>query len=150
MARRDRRGGAHSAPRKGTSQPPSPSEPTGPSGSDAPPTPPPADAEPPADGPAPDAPSTAPGGVPVPARGAPLGAQTGESFFGSSLPEAAAGVTAADLLSPDPGAPLSRKERRQARSASGDQGGGGRGGGAGKRKNGKPKRNWLHRGPLRG
>jgi LCP family protein required for cell wall assembly len=154
MARRDRRrGGAHSAPRKGTTQPASPSEPTGPSGSEAPPTdaearpgpPPPTPAGPPADGDTVDAPSTGVSGVPVAARSAPLGDQTGESFFGSSLPEAAAGPTAADLLSPDAGAPLSRKERRQARSASGPGGGGGPAGGEGNRRNGKPKRTWLDR-----
>jgi LCP family protein required for cell wall assembly len=98
-----------------------------------------------AGGDAPDAPSTAISGVPAPARGAPLGDQTGESFFGSSLPEAAAGVTAADLLSPDTGVPLSRKERRQARSASGQRGGGRPGGGKGIKKNGKPTRTWLDR-----
>jgi LCP family protein required for cell wall assembly len=143
MARRDRRrGGAHSASRKGTSEPPSASEPTGPSGSDDPPTPPPTDTPPSADGGAQGGPSASTGGPPAPGRGAPLGDQTGESFFGSSLP-AAAGVTAADLLSPDPGAPLSRKERRQARSASGS--GGGPGGGKGTKKNGRPKRTWLDR-----
>src|ERR1035441_6619867 len=109
MARRDRRrGGAHSAPRKGSSQPPSPSDETAASGSDAPPSDagppagpaPPSPTQPPATGDALDAPSAPVSGVPVPGRVAPLGDQTGESFFGSSLPEAAAGASAADLLSP--------------------------------------------------
>jgi LCP family protein required for cell wall assembly len=107
--------------------------------------PPPSPTRPPSNGDALDAPSTPISGVPVPGRGAPLGDQTGESFFGSSLPEAAAGASAADLLSPDAGAPLTRKERRQARSASGKGGGGGPGGGKGSQKGEKPKRTWLDR-----
>ena len=80
--------------------------------------------------------------MPVPGRVAPLGDQTGESFFGSSLPEVAAGASAADLLSPDAGTPLSRKERRQERSASGP---GAPAGGKGNKQSRKPKRTWLDR-----
>src|ERR1700676_2097189 len=122
MARRDRRrGGAHSAPRRGrrsTDLPPEPTPASGP-GPDTPRAPPPpASPLPPSSDPVGDATATVEAtgpptfGVPAPRGGAALGDQTGESFFGSALPPAAAGATASDLLDPDPGTPLSRKDRK--------------------------------------
>jgi len=105
--------------------------------------------------------ATPSGGVPVLGRTAPLGDQTGESFFGSSLPAgAAAAATAAGAsASPDPGVALSRKQRRAGglpsstggggQGGNGDGGGpgtGGPGGNAGSGKGGrKKKRTWLDR-----
>ncbi len=79
------------------------------------------------------------------ASSAPLGDETGESFFGSTLPPAAAGAAAVDPApaTPDRGDALSRKERRAAATAgasSGGHGNGSPGGGKGKR-----KRSWLDR-----
>jgi LCP family protein required for cell wall assembly len=96
-------------------------------------------------------------------RNVPLGDQTGESFFGSSIP-AATGATAAvtseaaggsGALPPDPGVALSRKERKAgggSPAGGGGQGGSGNGrtggtSGAGAGGNGgrKKKRTWLDR-----
>ncbi len=98
--------------------------------------------------------------MPVLGRNVPLGDETGESFFGPTIP-AVTGVTAATAAvpsgppSPDPGVVLSRKERKTAgrSSATGGAGGGkggngasggtvGGGGGNGKR---RKKRTWLDR-----
>jgi len=162
MARRDRRrGGAHSAPRKGRrstdlpAEPTDAAEPVGPAGPPPPATPHRSgDAVTEANPAAPVSPATdtteavvvnPPNPtIPVPAlgRSAPLGDQTGESFFGSSLPPPAAAATASELLSPtpDPGAPLGRKDRKAAASVSAGAGGK-NGGGGSKRK----KRTWLDR-----
>ena len=99
----------------------------------------------------PDFTATPTTGVVTPGPAPELGDPTGASFFGSALPPAAAGATAADLLRPrpDPGTSLSRKDRRAATQADGAGGGGkkgggrggdGRGGGKGRR-----KRTWLDR-----
>ena len=171
MARRDRRrGGAHSAPRKGRRSTDLPSEPT--PGGDA--------ANPPSSGAGPTGPkdlpdvtgstpsapatgdvteatpatgaateavvvdpptSTVP--VPVLGRSARLGDETGESFFATGE------TTASALLSPDPdpGAAVSRKDRKAAKAAAATAAtatAGGRKGGGGAKKD-KKKRTWLDR-----
>ncbi len=99
--------------------------------------------------------------MPVLGRRTPLGDQTGESFFGSSIPAttgatAAVGAVASGASAPDPGVALSRKDRKansRATAAGGGQGGsgdggtggtGGAGAGNGGRKK-KKKRTWLDR-----
>ncbi len=103
--------------------------------------------------------ATPTGGVPVLGRDVPLGDQTGESFFGSSIPAvtgatAATAGAAAGASAPDHGVALSRKERqagRRSSAAGGGQGGSGNGrtggpaGGGGGGKGRKKKRTWLDR-----
>ena len=157
MARRDRRrGGAHSAPRKGRRSTDLPADPSDEPGPEQPP--PQAPSSPSGDAVTEATPATGPShageateavvvGPPTPTVGAPalgrtpsLGDQSGESFFGSATSPAAGAATASDLLHPgsDPGDPLSRKDRRAAAAAASGKGGGGT-------KRTKKKRTWLDR-----
>ncbi len=162
MARRDRRrGGAHSAPRKGRRSTDLPSEPSGSAGSEpsdgaAGAGPAPTAVPPPGTPPPPaavtEASAATPGSgatdateaiavspptraVPAVGRSTGLGDETGESFFATGE------TTAAALLSPesDQGASLSRKDRKAAKAAA--AGAGGTKGGGGRKK----KRTWVDR-----